>query len=81
MNGKHQLTAWTLLGLLMGASAVAAPMTAEQDHQNMMDQLHIASLRPGADGFNAQAPNAQNTDEAKADRYTNLPDPLTLKNG
>ena len=62
------------------ASPVAA-MTAEQDHQNMMDQLHITALRPGADGFNAQAPNAQNTDESKATRYTNLPDPLVLKNG
>ena len=62
------------------ASPVAA-MTVEQDHQNMMDQLHITALRPGADGFNAQAPNAQNTDESKATRYTNLPDPLVLKNG
>ncbi len=56
-------------------------MTSEQDHQNMMDQLHIAALRPGADGFNSQAPNAQNTDESKATRYTSLPDPLTLKDG
>lgn len=45
----------------------------------MMDQLHIATLRLGVDGFNAQAPNAQNTDESKATRYTNLPDPLILK--
>ena len=63
------------------ATPAAVPMTAEQDHQNMMDQLHITTLRTGADGFNAQAPNAQNTDEAKATRYTNLPDPLVLKNG
>jgi hypothetical protein len=64
-----------------GSPSSAAPMTAEQDHQNMMDQLHITTLRPGADGFNALAPNAQNTDEAKATRYTNLPDSLMLKNG
>jgi hypothetical protein len=56
-------------------------MTADQDHQNMMDQLHITSLRPGADGFNRNAPNAQNTDEAKANVYPSLPDPLMLKNG
>jgi hypothetical protein len=37
--------------------------TANQDHQNMMDQLGIKSLRPGADGNNRQAPNYQNTDE------------------
>ena len=63
------------------AEPLPTPLTAEQNHQSMMDQLHISSLRPGADGFNAQAPNAQNTDEAKANRYSVLPDPLVLKNG
>ena len=47
----------------------------------MMDFLHITSLRRGADGRNAQAPNAANYDEAKANPYPNLPDPLVLKNG
>ncbi|HEY2583708.1 MAG TPA: hypothetical protein VGI43_18000 [Mucilaginibacter sp.] len=55
--------------------------TAEQDHQNMMDQLGIKSLRPGADGFSLTVPNAANYDEAKANPYPNLPDVLTLKNG
>jgi hypothetical protein len=55
--------------------------TANQDHQNMMDQLGIKSLRPGAEGMNRQAPNWQNTDEAKANPFPNLPDPLTLNNG
>jgi hypothetical protein len=60
-----------------------APMgwNAEQDHQNMMDQLGIKSLRPGANGNNRDATNYQNTDEAKANPFPNLPDPLTLKNG
>jgi len=58
-----------------------AKMTAQQDHQQMMDQLHIASLRPGADGNHPQAPNAANYDEAKANPYPKLPDPLVLKNG
>jgi hypothetical protein len=60
-----------------------APMdwTAEQDHQNMMDQLGIKGLRSGADGMNPKASNYQNTDESKANPYPNLPDPLTLKNG
>lgn len=56
-------------------------MTAEQDHQRMMGLLHITALRPGANGFDANAPNAQNTDESKANPYPKLPDPLTLKNG
>jgi len=46
-----------------------------------MDQLHITALRPGADGNHPQAPNAANYDEAKANPYPNLPDPLVLKNG
>src|SRR5262245_47161022 len=56
-------------------------LTAAQDHQLMMDLLHITSLRRGADGNNPQSPNYQNTNESKANPYPNLPDPLLLKNG
>ncbi len=63
-------------------SALPAPMnwTAEQDHQNMMDQLGIKALRPGPSG-NEAAPNHANYDEATANPFPDLPDPLTLKNG
>jgi hypothetical protein len=54
--------------------------TAEQDHQNMMDQLGIKSLRPGPSG-NESAPNHANYDESIATPYPNLPDLLTLNNG
>src|ERR1700753_3411406 len=54
--------------------------TAEQDHQNMMDQLGIKALRPGPSG-NESDPNHANYDEAKANPYPDLPDALTLKNG
>jgi hypothetical protein len=47
----------------------------------MMDQLGIKELRRGAEGWNREAPNYQNTDEAKANPWPNLPDPLVLKNG
>lgn len=56
-------------------------LTAEQDHQRLLDLLHITSLRQGADGRNPNAPNAANYDEAKANPYTTLPDPLRLNNG
>jgi hypothetical protein len=56
-------------------------LTAEQDHQRMMDLLQIKSLRQGADGMHPQAPNYANYDESKANPYPNLPDPLALKNG
>lgn len=56
-------------------------LSAQEDHQRLMHLLHITSLRPGADGRNTEAPNAANYDEAKANPYPNLPDPLVLKNG
>ena len=45
-----------------------------------MAQLRIKALRPGPSG-NESAPNHANYDEALANPYPNLPDPLTLKNG
>ena len=65
------------------ASAFPPPvhLTSEQDHRRMLDLLQIKSLRPGVDGMNPKAPNAANYDEAKANPYPKLPDPLVLKNG
>lgn len=54
--------------------------TAEQDHQNMMEQLGIKALRPGPSG-NEKDANHANYDEAKANSFGELPDALTLKNG
>jgi len=53
---------------------------SQLDYQNMLDQLHIDSTRPGPSG-NPQASNAANTDESKATPYTSLPNPLILNNG
>jgi hypothetical protein len=55
-------------------------LTADQDHQRMMDLLHITSLRHGADG-DPKSPYAANYNESKANPYPTLPDPLKLKNG
>src|SRR5436305_1492157 len=54
--------------------------TAEQDHDNMMQQLGIKTLRPGPNG-NESAPNHANYDPALANPCPQLPDILTLKNG
>ena len=54
--------------------------TAEQDHQQMMDQLGIKTLRPGPSG-NDRAPNHANYDESLANPFPDLPEVLTLKNG
>ena len=56
-------------------------LTAQQDHKLMMEALGIKTLREGANGMNANAANAANYDESKANPYPDLPDPLTLKNG
>lgn len=52
----------------------------QQDHKKMMELLGITSIRPGPSGT-PTAPNAANSDESKATRYTSLPDPLILNNG
>jgi hypothetical protein len=56
-------------------------LTAQEDHQRLMELLKIKSLRRGADPRNAKAENAVNYDESKANPYPKLPDPLLLKNG
>jgi hypothetical protein len=64
-----------------GASlALPVHLTSEQDHQRLMDLLHLNSLRRGADG-DPRSANAANYDESKANPYAKLPDPLRLKNG
>ena len=70
-----------LLSACLAASAQVVTLTAQEDHQRLMDLLHITKLRPGADGSHPDAPNYANYDESKANPYPRLPDPLVLKNG
>jgi len=58
-----------------------APLTAAEDHARLLSLLHIDTLRPGADPNHPDAPNGVNYDEAKANPYPRLPDPLTFANG
>ena len=93
---KLNRTMLVLLGVMFVACAVLSAqqpqrqLTPEQqaqreatrqDHQRMLEALKITSLRPGANPNDPQAPNAVNYDEAKANPYPKLPDPLVLKNG
>jgi hypothetical protein len=71
--------------LLLAAGSLTAQQspaqfTAEQDRQNMMAQLGIRQLRPGRNA-DPQASNPANYDEARANPYPDLPDPLQLRNG
>jgi hypothetical protein len=81
MNKLPSLRWLPVLVLLIAFDAPPAPvqLTAEQDHQRIMDLLKIKSLRPGADPNHPDAPNAVIYDESKVAPYT-LPDPLTLNN-
>ncbi len=67
-------------------AAQRATMRAQQrathaDYERMLDILHIRHMRPGANGLNPHAPNYQNTDEAKANPYPQLPNPLVSNLG
>ncbi|HTU35735.1 MAG TPA: hypothetical protein VMF66_18175 [Candidatus Acidoferrum sp.] len=66
----------------LAASPYPPPVTftAEQDHQNMMDQLGIRALRLAPnDGENG--PGHANYDEAKANPYQNIPNALVMNDG
>jgi lysophospholipase L1-like esterase len=53
-----------------------------EDHADMMRQLGIAKLRPGANGRAAAGePGAANYDPAKANPFPEWPDALSLKDG
>lgn len=54
--------------------------TAQQDNENMRQQLGIKKLRPGPSG-NESAPNHANYDESLANPCPQLPDVLTTKAG
>jgi hypothetical protein len=68
--------------LIAQTSTAPAPVTytADQDHENMMDQLGVKALRPGPSG-NEKAPNHANYDETKANPFPEIPDPLTMSDG
>jgi len=61
-------------------SSEARQWTTAEDHQNMLAQLGVRTLRPGPSG-NESAPNHANYDEATANPFPDLPEVLTLKNG
>lgn len=65
-----------LIVIAAAASAQRSPERAaatERSYQATLARLGIASMRPGADGWNRNAPNAVNYDEAKVGRIPPLP--------
>jgi (4-O-methyl)-D-glucuronate---lignin esterase len=58
-----------------------AQAAEEKDRQYMLDMLGIKELRPPASYSHADSPYAANYDEAKANVYSSVPDPLALNDG
>ena len=64
------------------ADAGVVHLTSEQDRERMLGMLGLkdSEMRPPPSG-DAKAPNATNYDEAKANVYPKLPDPLVFNDG
>jgi hypothetical protein len=77
---QYLVLSYASIAIATAQNAPPVTFTADQDHQNMMDQLGIKALRPGPSG-DEKAPNHANYDEALANPYPNLPDILTTKDG
>jgi peptidoglycan/xylan/chitin deacetylase (PgdA/CDA1 family) len=78
LRSTEWLSCLLLLALALGSPRPDNPpvhLTAEQDHQRLLNLLDISSLRHGPDG-NPKSPNAANFDESKVSPDLNLPDPL-----
>jgi len=80
LRSLYILLAFTVASRALAQTGDPVQLTAEQDHQRVLDQLHISSLRPAAD-HDAKSPNAVNYDESKANPYPTLPNPLVLNDG
>lgn len=68
---------------LIGAAAYAqepVTFTTDQDHQNMLDQLGIKSIRRGFDA-DQSSPYAANYDESKANPYPVIPELMKTNSG
>lgn len=82
-----KIVALIMMGIpfITGAQTTQSPadsirFLSEKDHNNMMQQLGIKTLRPGPSG-NESAPNHANYDQSLANPCPQLPDALTTKAG
>src|SRR4051812_38907860 len=65
---------------LHAATPPAVHLTNEQDHNRLLELLHITQLRRGPDG-DPTSPRAANFDESKVAPDPPLPQPLLLQSG
>jgi endoglucanase len=79
INGRRLAIILSVASALHAQQIPPVHLTAERDHQRIMELLHIKLLRRGPDG-DPKSPNAANVDESKVRSYV-LPDPLQLNDG
>ena len=77
---KPLATLLLALTFLLPAAPPPVTWTTAEDHQDMLRQLGLTTLRPGPSGREG-APNPANYDESIANPFPNYPDPLKLNNG
>jgi hypothetical protein len=63
------------------ASQAEINAASDADYKRTLELLGITSMRPGHNAVNTNSPNYANYIEARANVYTNLPDPLILNDG
>jgi hypothetical protein len=71
---------WNPIAVAAALADPPAQLTGAEDHQRLMDLLGIKALRPPI-SHDPKSDNPTNFDEAKANPWPTLPDPLTLANG
>lgn len=63
-----------LVFFALGLPAASPPTwTAQEDHQAMLEQLGMETLRPGVNGWDSDPEHPANYDEARATPYPDLP--------
>jgi len=58
-----------------------AQLSSQADHDRLAKLLGVTDIRPGAAGRDRTDPNWAPYDEAKANTYASLPDPLVTNDG
>ncbi len=64
-DDKGMSRSLTFLSVCVALAQDPAQLTTQEDHKRTMGLLGITGIRRGADGRNADAPNAANYDESK----------------
>jgi len=80
LRGTNSEAPWNPIAEAARLPDPPVQLSAAEDHQRLLNLLHITALRPGV-SHDPTSPAPTNFDESKANPWPDLPDPLTLTNG